>query len=292
MTAIEHEVPVEQLAHPVVQMDVRHVRDVEGIKFLEEGAGPPIVFLHGIGGGAAGFAAQLAHFGKRYRAIAWEMPGYAGSVPLPVVTVAGLAASLGLFLRALGLERPVLVGHSLGGMVLQRLLVEAPHIAGAVVLSQTAAAFGGKNPGWADAFVADKLGPLDAGRSMEALAPEVIGAMVGEGADAAGVAAAEACFASGAGEHVSRHGAGDAGLRPARRAAGAWSHRRWCSPGAPIGPRRPKGCERMAAPHSGGASTLWSCQARGIWPMRSSPAPSTGRWTCSWRNAETFRYRP
>ena len=193
--SVEYEVPVEQLAHPVVQMDVRQQRAVEGIRYLEVGEGRAVLFLHGIGGGAAGFARQLAHFGKRYRAIAWEMPGYAGSVPLPVVTIAGLAASLGLFIRALGLERPVLVGHSLGGMVVQRLLMEAPHIAGAVVLSQTAAAFGGRDPAWAEQFVASKIEPLDAGRSMAALAPEVICEMIGAGADPAGVAAMEACFA-------------------------------------------------------------------------------------------------
>ena len=194
MSAVPHEVGVEQLAHPVVQMDVRQVSDIEGIKYLEEGSGRAIVFLHGIGGGAAAFGAQLGHFGKRYRAIAWEMPGYAGSVPLPLVTIAGLAASLGLFIKALGLERPVLVGHSLGGMVVQRLIAEAPHLAGGVVLAQTAAAFGGRDPGWAEAFVAARLAPLDAGRSMVSLAPEVVGEMVAPGADPAGVAAAEACF--------------------------------------------------------------------------------------------------
>ncbi|MDP9097346.1 MAG: alpha/beta hydrolase, partial [Pseudomonadota bacterium] len=183
---IQHEAQVEQPAHPVEQMDWRQVRELAGIRYLESGAleAPAIVFLHGVGGGAAAFARQLAEFSQAWRAIAWEMPGCAGSVPLPLVTMEGLAASLAGFIETLGLERPVLVGHGLGGMVVQRLLVEAPQVARAVVLAQTSAAFGGRDPGWAEAFVAERLGPLDAGRGLAELAEAAIAAMVGEDADA------------------------------------------------------------------------------------------------------------
>ncbi|MDT7950195.1 MAG: alpha/beta fold hydrolase [Acetobacteraceae bacterium] len=196
MSAVEHEIPVVQPAHPVVQMDVRQVRERAGIKYREEGEGTPILFLHGIGGGAAIFTPQLAHFGRRYRAIAWEMPGHAGSAPLPLVTMAALAAALAGFIEALGLDRPILVGHSLGGMIVLRLLAEAPDLARAIVLSQTSPAFGASDPAWAEAFIAAKLAPLDAGRAMPALAPEAIAQSVGPGADPAGIAAAEACFAA------------------------------------------------------------------------------------------------
>lgn len=195
MTATAHEASVVQPAHQLY-MDYRQVREIADIKYLEEGEGVPILFLCGIGGGAPAFLPQLAHFGQRYRAIAWEMPGYAGSAPLPIVTMNALAASLGGFIQALGLDRPILVGHSLGGMIVQRLLAEAPHIARAVVLAQTSPVFGGRDPAWAEAFIAAKLGPLDAGRSMAALAPDAIRESIGEDADPAGVAAAVACFAA------------------------------------------------------------------------------------------------
>ena len=195
MTAIEHEVQVEQPAHQIGFMDYRQVHEVAGIKYLEEGEGVPILFLHGIGGGAHVFAPQLDHFGRRYRAIAWEMPGYAGSAPLPLVTMEALAAALGGFIQALRLDRPILVGHSLGGMIVQRLLAEAPHIARAVVLSQTSPTFGGRDPAWADAFVAGKLGPLDAGQSMHQIAEEAIRSSAAPAADPARLAAARAAFA-------------------------------------------------------------------------------------------------
>lgn len=196
MISDEHEVCVTQPAHQIGQMDVRQVRETAGIRYLENGRGVPLLFLHGIGGGAALFRPQLDHFGQRYRAIAWEMPGYAGSAPLPIVTMESLAAALAGFIQALGLERPILVGHSLGGMVVQRLIAEAPHVARAVVLSQTSAMFGGRDPAWAEQFVASKLGPLDAGEGMAALAPAAVRDSIGEQADPAGVAAAEACYAA------------------------------------------------------------------------------------------------
>ena len=71
-------------------------------RFAYETAGaahlPPLVFLHGIGGAARAFRPQLSHFHDRFRAIAWDMPGYGGSAPLPQVSIAALAAALTDFL--------------------------------------------------------------------------------------------------------------------------------------------------------------------------------------------------
>ena len=73
-------------------------------RFSYEAAGdpgsPPLVFLHGIGGAARAWRGQLDSFGDRYRAIAWDMPGYGGSAPLPSVSIAALADALQDFLRA------------------------------------------------------------------------------------------------------------------------------------------------------------------------------------------------
>jgi 3-oxoadipate enol-lactonase len=198
LNTTHHEASVVQPPHQYNQMDLRHVRDVAGISYLEAGdpAAPAILFLHGIGGGAPAFAPQLEHFGRDYRAIAWDMPGYAHSVPLPLVTMEALAAALGGFIQALGLDHPILVGHSIGGMVVQRLLAEAPHAARAVVLAQTSAVFGSRDPAWAEQFIEARLGPLDAGKSMADIAAPSVRATIGEGADEAGVQRAIECMAA------------------------------------------------------------------------------------------------
>ena len=78
----------------------------------------------------------------RYRAIAWDMPGYGGSAPLAAVSIAALADALQDFLQQVGATKPILVGHSIGGMIVQQLLANSPDIASAVVLAQTSPAFG------------------------------------------------------------------------------------------------------------------------------------------------------
>src|ERR1700743_1424416 len=89
-------------------------------RFAYESAGDPgktpLVFLHGIGGAARAWRAQIAAFGDRYHALAWDMPGYGGTAALASVSIATLADALQDFLQAVGGPRPVLVGHSIGGM--------------------------------------------------------------------------------------------------------------------------------------------------------------------------------
>src|SRR5471032_2948354 len=110
-------------------------------RFSYEAAGdpstPPLVFLHGIGGAARAWRGQLDYFADSYRTIAWDMPGYGGSAPLANVSIASLADALVDFLHATGAVRPVIVGHSIGGMIVQQLLISDPLIANAVVLAQT-----------------------------------------------------------------------------------------------------------------------------------------------------------
>src|SRR5258708_26300762 len=98
--------------------------------FSYEAAGdlglPPLVFLHGIGGAARAWRGQLDFFKGRYRTIAWDMPGYGGSAPLQTVSIAALAGALQDFLHQVGVIKPVIVGHSIGGMIVQPCLAKSP----------------------------------------------------------------------------------------------------------------------------------------------------------------------
>ena len=168
-------------------------------RFGYEAAGDPtspaLVFLHGIGGAARGWRHQVGFFGDRYRAVAWDMPGYGGSVPLPKVGIPELAGALKDFLAAIETKRPVLVGHSIGGMIVQQLLVTDAHIADAVVLAQTSPAFGKPDGDWQKQFIGDRLGPLDRGATMASLAPQMVKEMIGDDPDPSGVQLACDCMA-------------------------------------------------------------------------------------------------
>ena len=159
-------------------------------------ASPALVFLHGIGGAARGWRNQLDYFADSYHAIAWDMPGYGGSAPLPSTSIASLADALVDFLHAMGAERPVIVGHSIGGMITQQLLAQDPDIASAVVLAQTSPAFGKPDGDWQKHFIDARLGPLNRGETMVQLAPSLVKELVGHDPDAAGMVLARDCMAS------------------------------------------------------------------------------------------------
>jgi 3-oxoadipate enol-lactonase len=157
---------------------------------------PPLMFLHGIGGAARAWRGQLKAFSDRYRTIAWDMPGYGGSAPLPTVSIAALAGALQDFLQQVGATKPILVGHSIGGMIVQQLLAMSPGIAGAVVLAQTSPAFGKPDGDWQKSFIDARLGPLDRGETLVSLAPTLVRELVGDNPDASGIELARDCMAA------------------------------------------------------------------------------------------------
>lgn len=169
-------------------------------RFAYEAAGnpgaTPLIFLHGIGGAARAWRHQLAGFSDRYRTIAWDMPGYGSSVPLDSVSIATLADALQRFIEQLGADRPILVGHSIGGMIVQKWLVQAPKLARAIVLAQTSPAFGKSDGDWQKSFIAARLGPLDRGETMTSLAPSLVQELVGDDPDPKGMELARECMAN------------------------------------------------------------------------------------------------
>jgi 3-oxoadipate enol-lactonase len=178
--------------------DLAPVKTRDG-RFGYEAAGdpslPPLVFLHGIGGAARAWRGQLEFFRNHYHAIAWDMPGYGGSAPLPTVSIAALADALQDFLEQVDATKPILVGHSIGGMIVQQLLAKNPRIAAAVVLAQTSPAFGKPDGDWQKAFIAARLGPLDGGETLVSLAPTLVKELVGDDPDINGMELARDCMA-------------------------------------------------------------------------------------------------
>jgi 3-oxoadipate enol-lactonase len=128
--------------------------------------------------------------------IAWDMPGYGGSAPLPTVSIATLAGALQDFLQQVGVTKPILVGHSIGGMIVQQLLVKSPHVASSVVLAQTSPAFGKPDGDWQKAFIGARLGPLDRGKTLVSLAPSLVKELVGDDPDSDGMDLARDCMAA------------------------------------------------------------------------------------------------
>jgi len=104
---------------------------VEGLRIhaVQQGSGPDLVLLHGASGNLRDLTFHLLpELAKRYRVTAIDRPGLGHSDPLPEGE-AGLAAQarvLSLAAEALGVRRPVLVGHSFGGSVALAWAVTRP----------------------------------------------------------------------------------------------------------------------------------------------------------------------
>jgi 3-oxoadipate enol-lactonase len=174
------------------------MRTADG-RFGYEAAGDParptLVFLHGIGGAARAWRGQLETFSDRYHAVAWDMPGYGRSQPLTTVSVATLADALQDFLAQIHAHETTLVGHSIGGMIVQQWLTAHPQDAAAVVLAQTSPAFGKADGDWQTSFIEARLGPLDRGATMAELAPMLVKELVGGTPDPDGMELARSCMA-------------------------------------------------------------------------------------------------
>ena len=147
----------------------------------------PVIFLHGIGGGARSFAPQIASFASAgYQPVALDLPGYGARAPVDAMSFDALAADVEATLAQSGLDKPALVGHSMGGMLVQTLLRRKPDGYVAAVLSCTSPAFGNPAGDFQKKFVADRLAPLDEDYTMATLAPEAADDIMGPNADPAG----------------------------------------------------------------------------------------------------------
>jgi pimeloyl-ACP methyl ester carboxylesterase len=114
------------------------------LRYVDYGHGPPILFVHGLGGCWQWWLETMPDLGRRYRTIAIDLPGFGDSEPLPSPgEMPAHVDTLRALLDALELDRVMLVGHSMGGLISmlfatehgERLSGLVPVCAGGVELS-------------------------------------------------------------------------------------------------------------------------------------------------------------
>ena len=90
-----------------------------------DGAGPPVVLLHGFGGSAAGWEEVQRKLGCA--TLAFDLPGHAGSLRYPGFgTVSFAARAVVSELDQRGIEAFHLAGHSMGGAVAALIAISQP----------------------------------------------------------------------------------------------------------------------------------------------------------------------
>lgn len=104
--------------------------DGVGVHYVEKGRrdAPAIVMVHGFGGHTFSFRHQIAAFSSQYRVVAIDLKGfgYTERQAGGDYSLTGQAQLLLGTMDALGIERAVLVGHSMGGEVVMRAAAMAP----------------------------------------------------------------------------------------------------------------------------------------------------------------------
>ncbi len=146
----------------------------------DEGGDRLLLLLHGIGGNNQSFADLMADLPDGWRAAAWDMPGYGDSAPLDEMTFDSLAQAAVAVIDDLGAERATVLGHSMGGMIAQEIAARHPDRLDGLILFATTPAFGGRDESFKDRFLADRLAPLDAGKTPADIAPLLVGGMFGD----------------------------------------------------------------------------------------------------------------
>lgn len=165
-----------------MELQTHFVPGAPCIAYDEVGDGPPVLFLHGIGGNRGNWREQLLACADRYRAIAWDARGYGQSDDYEgALDFGDFADDAVRLLDHLELAKVHMVGLSMGGRITQDLYFRYPERVASMVLCDT---FPGTTPTLPpekrEAFINLRKGPLIAGRTLREMAEPLAKTLVSD----------------------------------------------------------------------------------------------------------------
>ena len=118
----------------------RVVRDGVALHYQEAGTGdPPLVLLHGWCCDHTYLAPQIEHLQRGHRVVALDLRGHGQSdKPQQLYTIEGFADDVAWLCSQLALAKPVVVGHSMGGIVALDLAARYPDLPAAIAMLDAA----------------------------------------------------------------------------------------------------------------------------------------------------------
>ena len=123
---------------PIVSIGRKRISYWIGKGGLSEGR-EVVLFIHGAGGGQYTWSYQKAFFEKRFNPIIIELPGHGASEGEGEEEIGRYAEHVYSFLKALALSNVFLVGHSMGGAIVQTLALTHPEVIKGISLVGTGA---------------------------------------------------------------------------------------------------------------------------------------------------------
>lgn len=104
------------------------------LHYRSAGEGPPVVFVHGLGGTANAWHGVLAAMTQHHHCVAMDLRGHGRSTGDGAITVESMAGDVEQLVRHLELPAVTLVGHSMGTLVAQHLAQQRPDLVDKLVL--------------------------------------------------------------------------------------------------------------------------------------------------------------
>ena len=123
---------------PIVRVNGKQISYWTGRKGLVEGR-EFILFIHGAWGGQYTWSCQKGFFEKEFNPIVIELPGHGESGGEGEKEIGRYAEEVYAFLRAVGVRKVFLFGHSMGGAIVQTLALTHPEVIRGIVLVGTGA---------------------------------------------------------------------------------------------------------------------------------------------------------
>lgn len=125
------------LAYPSMAQDARKTVGVGDltVSYGEAGAGRPVVLVHGGGIASRRWGGLVAAASRGFRVLTPDTRNHGGTDnPSGTFSYDAAAKDLAGFIAALRLEKPVVIGFSDGGMIVQKFLLAHPGVASAAVI--------------------------------------------------------------------------------------------------------------------------------------------------------------
>lgn len=103
------------------------------LAFEDLGDGPPVVVLHGLFGSSRNWRGIARALSAEHRVICVDLRNHGRSPWIGSMTYSEMAADVRALIRSEQLDRPVVIGHSMGGKTAMTLALESPESVGRLI---------------------------------------------------------------------------------------------------------------------------------------------------------------